>query len=462
MEGKREIWEKMRWLYPVLAEGIRSPGVSMERMKELLKIRQQATDNRQQGEDVALLSFYTTDDETYIFILTQAGVKLHRCQEQGYKNLQVWLAENWLIPYSKIDDLAVFEACAILVECEIDAIESINPKPGNVVVKLTDDTEKEISLAQFNESRKQQKQELYKQWQDKMEGMLKELADRLEINKLIEQLTDIKEIILAPFMHLHQIPLPALPLDNGQYLGDKFRVRIAPSTQVLTFCQKQPQNPEANLPCYGIVENTRDDLLYTPILWELVAQIYGVAPQHHLKGSKKATKAKYKELLTKARVLGLLSSHHAKSNLTEPLESRLLLGDTDLTLGELLNPSIRFPQLVDLFLSCCETALGNSELTDDIFTLRAAFLSAGASNVISSLWAVNDLATTILSFFFHCNRAEGIPSADALWQAQMELKELTLAKAEESLENAEAVLEEFVEGAKEYEEKEKIADISDL
>ena len=216
--------------------------------------------------------------------------------------------------------------------------------------------------------------------------------------------------------------------------------------------------PRKNLPLYGIVENTKNDLPYTPTECQLVAQIYGVAPQHHLKGSKEATKAKYKKLLTREKVLGLLSSHHATSNLTQPLESKLLLGDTDLTLGELLNATIRFPQVGDLFLSCCETALGNSELTDDIFTLSAAFLSAGASNVISSLWAVDDLATTILSYFFHRNRAAGIPSVDALWQGQMELKELTLAKAEENLNNAEAVLEEFVEGSVEYQEKEKIAD----
>ncbi|NET25564.1 CHAT domain-containing protein [Okeania sp. SIO1I7] len=468
---KQEIWQQMRRLDPVLAEGQQAPGVSVEGMKDLLKIRQQAIDNRQQGEDVALLSFYTTRKgyNTYIFILTQAGVKLHRCQH--YERLQLRLWGNWFLPYSQIDYLAAEEAGAILIKCHVYAIESINEKPSNVVVKLKDGREEKISFSDFNALRKQKKQELYKQWQDKMEEMLKELADRLQINQLIEKLTDIKEIILVPFMYLHQIPLPALPLDNGEYLGDKFRVRIAPSTQVLTFCRQQPQNREANLPRYGIVENTRDDLPYTPKECELVAQIYGVAPEHHLKGSKQATKAKYKQLLTREKVLGLLSSHHAKSNLTEPLESKLLLGDTDLTLGELLNASIRFPQLGDLFLSCCETALGNSELTDDIFTLSAAFLSAGASNVISSLWSVNDLATTILSYFYHRNRAEGIPSADALWQAQMELKELTLAKAEESLDDAEAVLEEFegnhpvgascspeTPGNTEYEEKKKIAD----
>ncbi|MGK7921751.1 MAG: CHAT domain-containing protein [Trichodesmium sp.] len=490
MVEKREIWQQMRRLDSVLAEGIQAPSVSVEGMKELLELRNNPPQPPlvrgaipsvgairesplQNGErdDVALLSFYTTRNDTYIFILTQAGVKLHRCQGEGLndlyllaiakllnkkysrlfsfyfytliQNLQLWLRENWLIPYSQIDDLAAFQAAANLAKCDIDAIESINRKPSNVLVKLTDGTTTEISLSDYDASRKQQKHKLYKQWQDKMEGMLKEIADRLQINKLIEKLTDIKEIILVPFMYLHQIPLPALPLDNGQYLGDKFRVRIAPSTQVLTFCRQQAPYSEKNLPPYGIVENTRDDLKYTPTECKLVSQIYGVAPEHHLKGSKQATKAKYKQLLTREKVLGLLSSHHAKSNLTEPLESRLVLGDTDLTLGELLNASIRFPQLGDLFLSCCETALGNSELTDDIFTLSAAFLSAGASNVISSLWSVDDLATTILSYFYHRNRAQGITSADALWQAQMELKELTVKKAEESLDNAEAVLEEF-------------------
>ncbi|MBS9769996.1 MAG: CHAT domain-containing protein, partial [Trichodesmium erythraeum GBRTRLIN201] len=470
---KQEIWQQLRELDPVLSEGIQAPTVSVETMKELLETPQQpgaafdvtgskSPSPQQKGgkqtKDVALLSFYTTDDDTYVFILTQAGVKLHFCQGQGYTKLQLWLRESWLKPYSERNYLAEKHAAANLAKCDIDAIKSIDSKPSKVLVKLTDGTTTEIELAQFETTRKQEKHKLYKQWQDQMEETLKELADRLQINQLIEKLTDIKEIILVPFMYLHQIPLLVLPLDNGQYLGEKFRVRTAPSTQVLTFCQKQPPTREKNLPLYGIVENTKNDLPYTPTECQLVAQIYGVAPEHHLKGSKEATKAKYKKLLTREKVLGLLSSHHATSNLTQPLESKLLLGDTDLTLGELLNATIRCPQLGDLFLSCCETALGNSELTDDIFTLSAAFLSAGASNVISSLWAVNDLATTILSYFFHRNRAAGIPSVDALWQGQMELKELTLAKAEENLNNAEAVLEEFVEGSVEYQEKEKIAD----
>ena len=113
-------------------------------------------------------------------------------------------------------------------------------------------------------------------------------------------------------------------------------------------------------------------------------------PAHHLKGSKEASKAKYKQLLTREKVLGLLSSHHATSNLTQPLESKLLLGDTDLTLGELLNATIRFPQVGDLFLSCCETALGNSELTDDILHSARHFYQQEhqTSSVVCGQWMI--------------------------------------------------------------------------
>lgn len=39
-----------------------------------------------------------------------------------------------------------------------------------------------------------------------------------------------------PHLFLHQIPFAALPLKDG-YLGDRFRLRYAPSLQVLGFCQ---------------------------------------------------------------------------------------------------------------------------------------------------------------------------------------------------------------------------------
>jgi CHAT domain-containing protein len=80
---------------------------------------------------------------------------------------------------------------------------------------------------------------------------------------------------------------------------------------------------------------------------------------------------------------------------------------------------------VDVFLSCCETGLGLPEPgTDDILTLSFGFLCAGARSVVSTLWAVDDLATALFSLFYHHNKQQ-LSRPAALKQAQEQLRTLT-------------------------------------
>ncbi len=76
-------------------------------------------------------------------------------------------------------------------------------------------------------------------------------------------------------------------------------------------------------------------------------------------------------------------------------------------------------------LSCCETNLGTTEITDDTMTLNTGFLCAGARGVISSLWAVYDLATSLFSLFYHQKRKAGLNRPQALQKAQQDLRHLT-------------------------------------
>ena len=95
-----------------------------------------------------------------------------------------------------------------------------------------------------------------------------------------------------------------------------------------------------------------------------------------------------------------------------------------------MTPGWRLPELSDVFLSCCETNLGETKITDDLLTLGTGFLCAGARSVVSTLWAVNDLATSLFSIFYYQFRLAGCSRPDALRRAQVRLQTISGAELE--------------------------------
>ena len=362
--AKRKIWEEIRKQDPVIAQGIQVAHLKFSQLQQLIN-----------NEHSAILSFYSTKTDTHIFILRQNSIQLHSCPQQGRDNLQQWLKENWF----------------------------------NLYVPDKNKNDKE-------------NQENYKKWQQQMPDLLAELANRLNIQKLIQNhLEDIEELILIPHQQLHLIPLGALPISDSEYLHDKYLIRTLASCQILSFCQDRVQLQTA--PTYGIVENTKLDLPFSHLEAQTVAQLCQVSPDKHLQGAE-ATVSKYRELLK--QINRLLSSHHAVSRIDNNLESALMLAENQkITLGELLTPAYRFPELEEVFLSCCETNLGTPQPTDDILTLNTGFLSAGARGVISTLWEVNDLASCIFSIIYHRLRAEGIDRVRAVQKTQQTMVKMT-------------------------------------
>ncbi|MCC5605078.1 CHAT domain-containing protein [Nostoc favosum] len=314
---KQQIWEQMRRLDPVLAGQIQVSPMNLSSIQQLIKV-----------PTTAILSFYTTSNDTHIFIIRQNQITLHTCTELGFETLQSSILTHWLGQYVHHKDT----------------------------------------------------------WKEQFSFLIAELAEVLKLNDLIAQhLKNIDELILVPHLALHQIPFAALPIAESQYLGDKFLIRYVPSCQILEFCHNRPS--VSSLMNYGIVENATEDLPYAS--WEggQLANLYDIPDNQRLKGSQEASVSNYRQLIQKVQVIH--SSHHARSRLDNPLESVLILADGCITLSQLLMPSWRTPQLEDVFLSCCETGLGVTEITDDILTLSTGFLCAGARSVISTLWAVD-------------------------------------------------------------------------
>ena len=75
----------------------------------------------------------------------------------------------------------------------------------------------------------------------------------------------------------------------------------------------------------------------------------------------------------------------------------------------------------DLVLSACSTAGGPLFRGEGVLGLSVAFLEAGATGVIGSLWDVEDDATATLMEHFYHHLAQGLDSAEALRAAQLAL-----------------------------------------
>jgi CHAT domain-containing protein/tetratricopeptide (TPR) repeat protein len=350
---KQQVWENLRREDPVLAGEIQVNSLSLSEIQNLID-----------QPNTAILSFYTTNSDTYIFVVQKNQITLYNCIGQGLDTLQSWIEQNWLSPY--VSDIQT--------------------------------------------------------WNSQINHILSELAQRLQLPELISQhLAGIEELILVPHLLLHQIPFAALPIGNNQYLGDKFLIRYTPSCQIWEFCQQRDKIESCDQ-SYGTVEDATDDLPCASFEGEQLAKLYNIPHSQRLRGSNQATKAKYRQLAEQVQVLHCC--HHAESCLDNPLGSYLKLGDGNITLGQLMSPGWRLPNISDVFLSCCETNLGIPSLTDDILTLSTGFLCAGARSVVSTLWAVNDLATAVFSIFYYQHRKQGKSRPEALRQAQLQLRQL--------------------------------------
>jgi CHAT domain-containing protein len=114
---------------------------------------------------------------------------------------------------------------------------------------------------------------------------------------------------------------------------------------------------------------------------------------------------------------------HAEVKPRAPLNSAILLPNGEaLTVSDLLGATL--PRLRLAVLSACETGVADPETPDEAVSLATALLANGTQGVISTLWPVEDLSTTLMMARFYWNwRTVGTRPSVALrhaqrWQAQ--------------------------------------------
>lgn len=114
-------------------------------------------------------------------------------------------------------------------------------------------------------------------------------------------------------------------------------------------------------------------------------------------------------------------STHAEADLENPGRSVMLFyGDTDadsLTLNEVLGLKLNNPLTI---ISACETGKGKSIYGEGSKSFARAFAFAGSQSVLSTLWKVDDKASSFLIELFYRNLFGGADKPEALRLAKLD------------------------------------------
>jgi hypothetical protein len=253
----------------------------------------------------------------------------------------------------------------------------------------------------------------------------------------------LRELVLIPGGLLGLLPVHAamVPAPDGdgrrQPLLDLGPVSYAPSALVWAACRRQARQ-DSSLPVSALVVGNPIPLPpHVPPLPGAAAEAQLVVQTGARVAGSQVT-ALESEAATRAAVLtalklterSLTHAHfacHAQADLAAPQLSGVLLADGQQLAGRdlLLPGGIRFEHLRLCVLSACQTAIVGADLPDEVTSLSAGWLQAGAAGVLASLWPVSDRVTlALMGKFYELHWLDQLQPGDALWLAQRWLRGL--------------------------------------
>jgi CHAT domain-containing protein/Tfp pilus assembly protein PilF len=254
-------------------------------------------------------------------------------------------------------------------------------------------------------------------WRNTLSAQLADLAEILDIAKLLPHLQNIHNLILVPHRDLHRFPLhtffpqakitylPSLHL--GRHLRPAQRV-----TQAQLLSIEAPAHNGAKLLAHAGIES------------EVLRYLY---PSHIYLAPDQSDQSTFLQSIAQPHT-HLHFNGHANHNPDNPKQSELMLrGDDTLTLNTFRQSPYYPSQIVTL--AACETGITNAQtITAEYVGWVSAFLSRDVPHVLSTLWTVHSEATALFMMQFYrqlqCHHSPVI----AHHQAQQWLRHLTVGK----------------------------------
>ncbi len=210
-----------------------------------------------------------------------------------------------------------------------------------------------------------------------------------------------KRLCIVPFDALHYLPFQAL-WNGEKYLIEEYSFFYLPSASVMKFTFDKRRQKGERLIAFGNPDlgNPALDLPFAQKEVEIISSMY---KEPLLFYRKEANETSAKKMPQNFDIIHFAA--HAEFSDIDPMYSNIRLSSDDKEDGrfesaEVFSLNIK-PYLV--VLSACKTGLGAITSGDEIIGMNRAWIYAGTPSVISSLWSVSDISTSILMEEFYKN-----------------------------------------------------------
>jgi tetratricopeptide (TPR) repeat protein len=293
---------------------------------------------------------------------------------------------------------------------------------------------------------------------------------RALVQPAVSQLDGKRRLIIVPDGILHYVPFETLVAQDHEstlatkhgpasasYLVKNYTITYAPSASVLLALEQEheslgaePDSGQAPLlafgdPAYGSGSGSGTEVISLRRAFEnrggrfarlehsagevkRLARLYGLdIGSDAINLGTQVTEKRLRNMdLTRYRVLHFAVHailDDAVKWITQPALVLSLEGNE-----EPYDGFLQMREIVDLrlnadlvVLSACDTARGRLHRGEGVVGLSSAFLYAGSRSVVSSLWKVHDESTSLFMELFYGNLVNGLPEAEALRQAKLQM-----------------------------------------
>src|SRR3972149_2954263 len=263
------------------------------------------------------------------------------------------------------------------------------------------------------------------------------------IDPIKEHIKGYKVLCMVPYGDLSYVPMHALYTEAERYVIETHAVVYYPSASILKYINNQKRKNKKVM-IVGNPTTKNEELPFSEYEAMKVGSLFEEKDYNtEVYMDEKAKKdliARKKKWLD-SNVIHLSCHGQFKE---EPLDSSIIFADDDtLTAREVYDMSLKTNLVV---LSACETAKSTIK-AGEIYGLTRAFLYAGTSSLMCTLWKVSDLSTSMLIEKFYEELLNSIPStinkAEALRRAQKFLVKSSNQEIKEYLEKAKEELKKM-------------------